>query len=147
MSSTREYVREMRVVEKRSPITRVLEGEFVVHAYSILGTDEVVFDVLEPYRYEGGCASHSTSGHYEIDPEGNVQSLGHVRTRKLTSDLAALAYGPARTAAALAFYRANEAVCEEVIRAAYPDLFAHYGAGRIKDGHGYCTLDEYAAAA
>lgn len=140
----RDYVSDFRIVRttdfsSTAPGGQVTTGEYLVHAYSILSTNEVVFDVYEPHTHdEGSGSSHSTS--MSFDEYGR---LGSVRTRRIPSDVAALPYGDERTARCHRWFASNEALCHEVIRAAYPALFAHTGSGRLKDGHGACTTDEF----
>lgn len=128
----RNYVNEERIVETRGPITKVLEGEFIVHAYSILTTDTVMFDVYESTE---GFDAHGTTRYHD-----DFGRIGAVRTRQPDAEIMALPWGPERTARCQSFWTASQALCEETILAAFPELA---GVARCKDGHATCTLDEY----
>lgn len=133
-AAKRQYVNDWRPVEKRSPITRVLEGDFIVQAYSILSTDHVEFAVFEA---EDGHSSTRSLPHYG--------RLGAVQSRPLPADIAAIPLGtPERLAACQARRDGIDEVCANAIRAAYPELVTG-GHLRILDGHGSCHLADYHA--
>lgn len=134
MSTTRSHVNDERIVEFRSPITNVLEGEFIVRAYSILSTDLVTFAAYEP---ADGFESHGTT----TTIEGYPGRYGTIATRRPPQELLELPYGPERTARVQAHYTAVKEKALEVIRAAYPELVG------LRDLHdvGRClvTLEEF----
>lgn len=88
--------------------------EFVVSAYTVIGTDQVTFAVFEK---ADGFQHHSTVTH-----SAEHGRLGSVRTRALPDEIAALPYGDERTAACDEWHRALDATCDRLIRAAFPEV-------------------------
>lgn len=110
----------------------MLEGEFVVRAYSIISTDLVAFEVYEP------LAGHSTQ--FTDEKYGR---LGAVLSRPLALEVAALpAASDERIAACRAQWATQEAVCEHAIRAAFPEF--KFGPADIGNGHALLYLSEVA---
>lgn len=117
-ATKRDYVSETRAVERRTPITRVLEGEYVVRAYSILTTDVVVVEAWEPSGRTAPIAlSHSTLTH-----DADYGWLGKVAARQLPADVAALPFGADRSIAVGRIRSERIREAREAIGAAFPEL-------------------------
>lgn len=102
----RDYFNEERVV-----------GAFIVHGYSIISTDEVTFAVYEPAARMPVGYTHSTITH--SDEHG---LLGAVRTRALPAEIAGLPYGDERIRQCDLYHRGLDALADELILAAFPEV-------------------------
>lgn len=135
-TARREYVREERIVQRRdwSPVGDIFGGEFVVRAYSIIASDEVVLDVWEP---TSGFDQHSSS--FTSQEHGR---LGALTSRSLPSEIAALPYGEERSAQCFAYFRSLEREARAIIAAAYPELDVDF-----VGGIGHTTISEFHSSA